>query len=261
MHLYLMLAFVLGVGAGIGLTVSLVPAIGATIEPQQSVTIKPPNTSDSVQIRSLQGALQEVELALKKELQTNALLKEELDETNDRLKIELAENQAKENASAARSERRRGRFEDSIARRLSVYTQAGNLRPEQTAALESIMAQYMANQNALREARENGTQAPPELDLNELVGTLLDADQVAAVETYREEIQQGRNETRATARMNRIAPALGLSEDQKDAVFGAYYNSISDQSEISTSNEGLSSAMSQILSPEQFEEWARMHSD
>lgn len=265
MRLYVLLAFVIGVGSGIGVTSILLPDLDSGLKTQPQITESVSPSPDAALIRTLQGALQEAENALEAEIQKNAAREEELAAVNTRLDLELAKSEAQLTVDAARAQERRSRFEDSIAsraaRRFEAYKRVANLRPDQDAAIESLIAQYSANQIAVRDARRNGTEAPPEMDLSQLLATILDPEQITAVEAFESEIKQGRNETRATARMNRIAPRLGLDESQKDAVFGIYYTSISNNDGISASNETLVRQMEQILSPEQFAEWLKLNPD
>ena len=258
-----MLGFVLGVGSGIGLTTMLIPDLdeGNQRNPQATRPVAP--SEDKALVRSLQGALSAVESTLKNEVEKSAALDEELAQLKGRLAVELAENEERLNARMAKdaeavskSPSRTDRNADSKR-----FKRVTNLRPDQATALESLMEQYNANQIALREARANGTVPPPEINLDQLLSSILDDEQVAAVEDYHSEIRQGRDETRATARMNRIAPSLGLNEEQKDAVFGVYYTSISNNTEIAASNETLASQMRQILTPEQFKDWQELNAE
>ena len=78
--------------------------------------------------------------------------------------------------------------------------------------------------NGPEPASDTGTPMITQQDVDDLAAEILDPDQLREYDEMRAQEDASRSEMMATAQLSQIAPKLGLSEDQKDEVFGIYYD-------------------------------------
>jgi hypothetical protein len=264
MRLYAALIFVLGVGAGIAASLMLIPSGGNEISWTQLPSTASTTTSDADYVKSLQSALKEAEAALSAEIAKVAELEDQLASAKTTVVAEAPPPEDPAAMDAERLEQMRVRIENRMGRRnerlLTAYVRVANLRPDQVERLAALMDAQTANRITQMEARMNGEDIPidSEADLRAQLASVLDPTQLAAIDEYEADIERGRIETRATAMTNNISPNLGLSQEQEDAVYSAYYYSMD-----GTTNgaSDLNAEMQSILTPEQYATWQEMQSE
>jgi len=145
--------------------------------------------------------------------------------------------------------------------RVKLLQQRLGLSDDQTAAFREILE--LKNERFTR-MLETGERPAAGLmvtqnDLHDLAADILTEEQLSEYDRLVAEERRGRNEMMAVARLNRLSPALNLSEEQRDALYGVYYNE-ADSMVDGITREGLEQSQSrtrdsirEILSESQFE--------
>lgn len=190
----------------------------------------------------------------------------------DALERELAAiqaEQANEEAEerARREERRDERWRERMAEETESLALRLDLHPTQSAALQRAVELRADARRTWFEARRNGqsSSVDPDSVFRDELATFLTDEQLAAYDEYESSVSQGRAETGATARMNSLAPELGLTEEQKDAVFATFYEDLvtrqnSGWSSSEDRDAALATSMQSILSADQYERWQTLES-
>jgi len=104
-------------------------------------------------------------------------------------------------------------------------------------------------------------------DLNDLASDILNEEQREEYTRLIDEERRGRNEVAATARLNHMGPALNLSEDQRDTIYGIYYNEADQMSDgyfqkerYQEISEQTNAAIQEVLTDEQLKAYEEMSS-
>jgi hypothetical protein len=127
-----------------------------------------------------------------------------------------------------------------MEQRLAVYKLRLNLTPAQASRLDAWMAQ------------KKGTERLSGEELEEAVTEILTPVQKAEYDKLQEEQKRSQWEMAATMMLNRYAAPLGLSEQQRDQVYSAFYNWLQ-QSNVTTTGWGGGRRRNFMDSPTTFE--------
>ena len=117
-----------------------------------------------------------------------------------------------------------------VQQQLDIFAARLDLNDYQRGKLEEIMLMRMMQlrtrfgPNGPEPASDTGTPMITQQDVDDLAAEILDPDQLREYDEMREQEDVSRSEMMATAQLSQIAPKLGSSEDQKDEVFGIYYD-------------------------------------
>ena len=117
-----------------------------------------------------------------------------------------------------------------VQQQLDIFAARLDLNHYQRGKLEEIMLMRMMQlrtrfgPNGPEPASDTGTPMITQQDVDDLAAEILDPDQLREYDEMREQEDVSRSEMMATAQLSQIAPKLGSSEDQKDEVFGIYYD-------------------------------------
>lgn len=138
-----------------------------------------------------------------------------------------------------------------------------NLLPEQRQKLHDLLLLKQERMHAAMASRFGDPDAPApaeemisDQEVLDLARDFMSEEQVAEFQRVQEEERRAHREMIATARLGQIAPMLGLSESQKDAVYGVYYSEAAKTEEgffrpVEQNSEELEKSLSEILTPEQ----------
>lgn len=126
------------------------------------------------------------------------------------------------------------RFQDMMKRQvqqqMDIFAARLDLNDYQRGKLEEIMLMRMMQlrtrfgPNGPEPASDTDTPMITQQDVDDLAAEILDPNQLREYDEMRAQEDASRSEMMATAQLSQIAPKLGLSEDQKDEVFGIYYD-------------------------------------
>ena len=117
-----------------------------------------------------------------------------------------------------------------VQQQLDIFAARLDLNDYQRGKLEEIMLMRMMQlrtrfgPNGPEPASDTGTPMITQQDVDDLAAEILDPDQLREYDEMRAQEDVSRSEMMATAQLSQIAPKLGSSEDQKDEVFGIYYD-------------------------------------
>ena len=117
-----------------------------------------------------------------------------------------------------------------VQQQLDIFAARLDLNDYQRGKLEEIMLMRMMQlrtrfgPNGPEPASDTGTLMITQQDVDDLAAEILDPDQLREYDEMRAQEDVSRSEMMATAQLSQIAPKLGSSEDQKDEVFGIYYD-------------------------------------
>lgn len=276
MRLVPLLTFLGGTIIGVSATLWLLP----TVDPIAPV-FQPARAHDQSvdELKQMRGLLDEKEASLAEMAAELINLQQVLDEARKaqaeaeaQLSMRLPQNQTslEEQRDALRAEameRGMRRFAD---KRTDELQRRLHLSDDQLEAVRAYFQSRSEQRIAEAEARRNGEEPPvwTGLSTRDALAAILDPDQLTAYLEYDEAVQTSRAETRATAQMNAFAPELGLTDEQKDAVFSIYYLDTENQSDEETGTlsgeqrfEQLKASMQGVLSDEQYNLWLQIEND
>jgi len=262
-----LLVFAAGTALGIGAALALIPSV-EPLEP--AVATVPASNDQTDRLKELRALLDQKEATIAEQYAELESLHEEvasLRKSQATADAQLTmrpevEQLSREDRQAMREERMRAGMMRAAERDATELVERFNLNEQQANA---VLAYYQAQYNqrmATIQARRNGEEPPdmnvPSADIA-LAGILND-EQMDEYLAYEEAVQTSRAETGATARMNSIAPDLGLTEIQKDQVFAAYYDDIQNRMDSTDPAVDITDRMRTILSPDQFARWQELES-
>jgi hypothetical protein len=275
MRFFPFLLFVVGTLLGIGLTLLLLPSV----EPLESpVTALPPPADASEELKQLRLLLDRKEAALAEQYAEIQKLEEALEsartaqtnaETLLRLRTPRDEDTTREERQATRAARYNQALQREAERRASDLTDRLGLSSSQADAIRVLFEKQAEYRLAAGMARSN-EEAPPPWEgppLETALAQILSPEQYTAYQEYETAVQTSRAETGATARMNRIAPELGLDEAQKDQVFSLFYEDLVTRMQLDASPgqvippADIQTRMQQVLTAEQYERWQSLETD
>ncbi len=164
----------------------------------------------------------------------NATLQSQLEERASFEIVEPAPQAARQGPGIARAmpfsdEQFKKMISQQISHQLDIYSVRLNLSPDQRAQMEDLMvARFMQ----MHDRRGHGPNEPGQYeqsfitqrDIDDLAAEMLSPEQLDEYNEMRQQETAARSEMMATAQMSQIAPQLGLSEEQKNQVYGIFYD-------------------------------------
>lgn len=227
----------------------------------------PPVTAqDSLQTAPNLDALNNELARLQSEIAT---LQSQLEEQSIVARIEspkAIETRAKGVASAMpfSDERFKEMMRKQVDRQLDIYAARLNLNDDQRSRLEEIMLLRFTQMGERMgrgphvQADANDSPFITQRDIDDLFSEILSFEQLEEYDEMRAQEIASRSEMMATAQLSQIAPQLGLSEEQKNRVYGIYYNlsfdmtsDFADPQHMGNSRNQANEQISEILDDQQ----------
>lgn len=163
-----------------------------------------------------------------------------------------------------------------IESRLLALGTALNLTPNQKAAVQAALEKGSSERDALREAGFSSGKPPSpeqfaasEKAQEDAILATLTSDQLGAYSEYKDAEKQTRAETRASQQLNELQSSLSLTAAQKDAAYQLFADQAIAPAATSADpakaweeqRAATLAAMSEILSPEQYELYQKQEAE
>ncbi len=257
-----------GIAMGTVGTLLLLPDVDPV---NASTVVRAPAASD--EITRLREALNAREIALAREMTRAANLEQTVRQLREQLAMQPGledEDEPEDLAYGDRNEflrdRMISRMQRMSDRQLDEIVRVAELTPDQITAVQFILQERFDRRAEVAAARMRGEEIEfsggP--SLAEQLSEVMTPEQFDAYQEYQAAVQQSRVETGATAQMNAIAPQLGLTDAQKDAVYALFYQNLemqmNEDAPPADDLEGfLHEQMQSVLTPEQFVQWQEVN--
>lgn len=154
-----------------------------------------------------------------------------------------------------------------ISKRLGLNNEQENAMQEILAAQQEQTHRFMTNQFDGSDNRvESNVERITSDDIMDLAREIMTPAQFEDYSETKVQERQSRNEMIATAQLSRLAPALGLSDEQKDAAYSIYYSEADENSDafdplgMEESRKKSGEVIYEMLTPEQKELYDDMKS-